>query len=218
MARPFTTVLTDRQRQVLEWSKTFARKHGFPPTVREIGAAMRITPRSVFDQIKVLERKGYLKRGKLGARSLEFTDSETHDHNCARCSSLPIVGRIAAGAPIMAAEDDLGSVPVNSEWLKGRDCYVLRVTGDSMKDASILNGDLAIIRKQDTAENGDIVVALVRDEEATLKYFYREGKRVRLQPANAQMQPIYINSDEVKIQGKLVGVQRSYDRVGGLAR
>src|SRR5437899_2367168 len=117
MARTFTTVLTDRQRQVLEWTKAFARKNGFPPTVREIGAAMRVTPRSIFEQLKVLERKGYLKRGKHGARSLEFTDSVRDES--VQCSSLPIIGRIAAGSPILATEDHLGSIAVSEELIKG---------------------------------------------------------------------------------------------------
>lgn len=218
MARPFTTELTARQRQVLMWAKKFAREHGFPPTVREIGAAMHITPRSVFDLLKALERKGSLRRGKLGARSLEFLEADAGRPESISCKVVPILGRIAAGAPVLATEEQLGTVPVSDDVVRGCDCYALRVQGDSMIEANIVDGDVAIIRKQETAENGDIVVALLRDEEATLKYFYRDGKQVRLQPANSKMEPIHVKPDEIRIQGKLVGVQRSYDRVGGFAR
>ncbi|MCY3017540.1 MAG: transcriptional repressor LexA [Planctomycetota bacterium] len=217
MARLFTTELTKRQQQVLDWVHAFTHKQGFPPTVREIGAAFHITPRAVFDFLKALERKGCLKRGNLGARSLEFPAAQKHEAGCERCSPVRVVGRIAAGKPVMAAEDDLGAVPVNSEWLHGQDCYALRVKGDSMVDAAILDGDWAIIRKQDTADDGDIVVALI-DDEATLKYLHREPRRIRLQPANPRMKPLYIKPEDLQIQGKLIGVHRSYDSRGGRAR
>lgn len=216
MARPFTTELTERQQRVLDWVRAFKHKHGLPPTVREIGAAFHITPRAVFDFLKALERKGYLKRGKLGARSLEFPAAPRHAAVCGRCSPVPIVGRIAAGQPILAAQDDLGTVLVNAEWLRGRDCFALRVKGDSMVDAAILDGDWAIIQRQDTADDGEIVAALI-DDEATLKYAHREPGRIRLQPANPRMKPIYVKPEDLRVLGKLIGVHRSYDSRGGRA-
>jgi len=208
MARPFSTELTLRQRRILDWVRAFADKHGMPPTVREIGSAFKITPRSVFDFLKTLERKGCLKRGGLGARSLIFTN-RPHS-SCLRCATVPVVGRIAAGQPIEAIEDPNATVTASQDLSKGGGLFALQVMGESMIEAGILDGDMVLVRKQETADEGDIVVALLEDE-ATLKYFHREGKRIRLQPANAAMKPIYVDADKLRIQGKVVSVQRLLD-------
>src|SRR3990172_4494803 len=185
MARPFSIVLTVRQRRILVWLRYFTAKNGMPPTVREIGAFFKITPRAVFDFLKVLERKGHLKRGSPGARSIAFLEPLHHD--CPRCTVVALVGRIAAGRPIEAIEaieaieDASGGVTVSQGLSKGAEVFALQVKGDSMIEAGILEGDLVLVRKQDSAEDGDIVVALIEDE-ATLKTLYREGKRIRLQP------------------------------------
>jgi len=197
--------LTARQRQVLNWIKGFIDEHGMPPTVREIGAAFGIGSSSVFDHLKALEKKGYLRRGDLGARSLIIEDRKRGEE---ATQHLAVIGRIAAGRPIEAVEDDLGSIPVNRKLLRGRGGFALRVEGDSMVDAGIHDGDYVIVREQDTAENGDIVVALI-DGEATLKRFYREKEGVRLEPANGKMETIEVNSGDFRIQGKVIGVLRT---------
>jgi len=208
MARPATTEATPRQREILAWIKAFIRDHGMPPTVREIGDAFGIKSSSVFHLLKELERKGYLERGGLGARSLIVKGRKRVPCGCVE---VPIVGRIPAGRPVEAIEHETGTLHVNKELLRGRGGFALQVVGDSMVDAGILDGDYVIIRKQETAEDGDVVVALIEDE-ATLKRFHREGDGVRLDPANSRMQPIHVRTGEFRIQGKVVGVQRHLGR------
>jgi repressor LexA len=199
------TDLTPRQRETLEWVKDFISKHSMPPTVREIGSAFGIKSSSVFELLKTLERKGYLRRGDMGSRSL-ILEGQGAGTKC-ESEEVPVMGRIAAGEPIEVIETDYGTVTVNKDLLKGRKAYALKVKGNSMIEANILNGDYVIIREQNTADNGDIVVALI-EGEATLKRFYREAKRMRLEPANKKMSPIYVKSGDFKIQGKMVGVMR----------
>ena len=195
---------TQRQRQVLEWVRDFIQKHGMPPTVREIGGAFGIKSSSVFDLLTALERKGHLRRGGLGARSLIV---EGMNRSGIEVAEVPLIGVIAAGRPIEAIEDDRGNVIVRKGVLRGRETFALRVEGDSMVDAGILSGDYVIVWKQESANNGYIVVALIW-EEATLKRFYREKDAVRLEPANPNMVPIYVRSGEFRILGKVIGVQR----------
>jgi repressor LexA len=211
MSRPASKEATPRQREILAWVKAFIREHGMPPTVREIGDAFRIKSSSVFALLKALERKGYIERGELGARSLIVKGRKRVPCGC---EDVPVVGRIAAGRPVEAIEHDAGALRVNKEMLRGRRGFALKVAGDSMVEAGILDGDYVIIRKQETAEDGDIVVALIEDE-ATLNRFYREGDGVRLEPANSRMQPIHVRTGEFRIQGKVVGIQRMLDKLGG---
>ena len=200
-----SATLTPRQRETFAWVKAFIRDHGMPPTVREIGDAFGIKSSSVFHLLKELERKGYLERGGLGARSLIVKGRKRVPCGCV---AVPIVGRIPAGRPVEAIEHETGTLHVNKELLRGRGGFALQVVGDSMVDAGILDGDYVIIRKQETAEDGDVVVALIEDE-ATLKRFHREDDGVRLEPANSRMQPIHVRTGEFRIQGKLVAVHRS---------
>jgi repressor LexA len=207
MGRPETTELTARQRQVFEWVKAFIREHTMPPTVREIGRAFHIESSSVFDLLKTLERKNYIRRGDRGARSLIVEGMRRQRASGSDVVEVAIVGRIPAGQPIEAIEHDCGTVAVKRDLLRGREAYALKVEGQSMVEAGILDGDYVIVRKQQTAEDGDIVVALI-ENEATLKRFYRDGAGVRLEPANSSMRPIHVQSGEFRIQGKVVGVQR----------
>ena len=197
--------LTDRQREIYEWVKGYVWEHGIPPTVREIGGHFGMKSSSVHDFLEALKRKGYLERGERSARALFLRDEDMPTRR--DCAELPVRGRIAAGSPIEAVEDDLGSIPVNKSLLRGRGGFALRVEGDSMMEANIHDGDYVIIREQETAENGDIVVALINGE-ATLKKFYREGDGYRLEPANKNMEPIHVQSGEFVIQGKVIGVMR----------
>ena len=197
--------LTGRQREILNWIKRFINEQGMPPTVREIGAAFEIGSSSVFDHLKALERKGHLRRGELGARSLILEEAD--DLRGCEHAEVRVLGRIAAGSPIEAVEDDLGTIPVSKELLRGHGGFALQVEGDSMVEAGIHDGDYVIVREQDTAENGDIVVAVI-EGEATLKRFYKEKDGVRLEPANWKMEPIEVKSGDFRIQGKVVGVMR----------
>jgi repressor LexA len=202
-----TKPLTNRQREIFDWIKAFIARNGLPPTVREIGGAFDIKSSSAFELLQALERKGVLRRGNLGARSLVVRGGRGLRRDSVE---VRILGRIVAGAPNLAVEDPSETLVVDERLGRGRDLYALRVDGDSMKDADILDGDVVIIRRQDTADDGDIVVALI-DDEATLKRFYRDGGGVRLQPANRQMAPIHVRSGEFRIQGRVVGVQRLFD-------
>lgn len=205
MSRPVSKEATPRQREILVWVKTFIRDHGMPPTVREIGGAFSIKSSSVFHLLKELERKGYLERGDMGARSLIVKGRKRVPCGC---EEVPVVGRIAAGCPVEAIEHDAGTLHVNKEMLGGRRGFALKVEGDSMVEAGILDGDYVIVQKQETGEDGDVVVALI-DDEATLKRFYRDGDGVRLEPANREMQPIHVRTGEFRIQGKVVAIQRA---------
>jgi len=189
----------------LNWIMDFIQEHSMPPTLREIGDSFGMKSSSVFDHLKALEQKGYIKRGEMGARSLIVKDMDKATQR--RSAEVPVVGRIVAGQPVEAIEHDRGSIIVNREMIQHGKAYALLVEGQSMIEAGILDGDYVIIRKQETAENGDIVVALI-DGEATLKRFYLEDRGVRLEPANPNMKPIYVNSGEFLIQGKVIGVHR----------
>ncbi len=211
---PGTENLSRRQRETLDWVKDFIREQGIPPTVREIGGAFGIKSSSVFDLLTALERKGYLRRGNRGARSLIV---EGMNRVGIDVETVPLLGVIAAGRPIEAIEDDRGDVIVKKGVLRGRETFALRVEGDSMVDAGILSGDYVIVWKQESADDGDIVVALI-GEEATLKYFHREKDGVRLEPANPALFPIYVRSGQFRILGKVIGVQRFLDSPSFRAR
>lgn len=200
--------LTPRQREVLEFIKRFLDEHGYPPTVREIGRHFGFVPRSVFDHLKALERKGYLKREATKSRSLQITDPTSPGRRPTRPREVPIVGRVAAGRPLLAVENLEGTVSLPADWINGGDVFLLRVHGDSMVGAHILPGDLALVRRQETAENGDIVVALV-DEEATLKRFQRSGETLTLLPENPALTPLtFTPGTRIEILGKVIGVIR----------
>jgi repressor LexA len=204
--------LSGRQQQMLAFIREFVEQHGFPPSIRDIGAAVGITSTSVVDyNLRVLEREGYLRRTREVSRGLELI-SDLGPPRAARTVEVPIVGRIAAGEPIEAVEGHVETIPFATE-LASEGCYALQVKGKSMIEDLIDDGDLVIVRPQDTAGNGDIVVALILDSlapegVATLKRLYRERDRVRLQPANATMDPIYVTPDALRIQGRVVAVVR----------
>jgi len=166
MAKPDTTALTTRQRQVLEWVKAFIREHAMPPTVREIGRAFDIESSSVFDLLKTLERKNYIRRNNRSARSL-IVHGMGKRGSGSDVVEVAIVGRIAAGQPIEAIEYDCGTVAVKRELLRGREAYALKIEGQSMVEAGILDGDYVIVRKQNTADDGDINQRGCDDTRAT---------------------------------------------------
>jgi repressor LexA len=200
--------LTDRQQAVLDFIRTFTGENGVPPTVREIGGRFRVTPRAAFDHLRALERKGYLRRRSTPGRT---SRALTLAREAAPAREIPILGRIAAGAPLLSAENREGSLPLAADWLGARadDLFSLRVKGESMIDAHIVEGDLVVVRRQEHADAGDIVVALV-DGEATVKRYRRDGPLVVLKPEHPTMAPIVVDPEahEVRILGKVVGVVR----------
>jgi len=205
--------MTSRQREVLEFIRTFSERHGVPPAVREIGERFGFTARAAFDHLKALERKGMLER-RVTDRRVSRT-LVLPGHRATRRAgrdSIPVLGRIAAGVPILAVQNHEDSIPLTPEWLgaRGQDVFALRVRGESMIDAHIVDGDLVLVRQQETASPGDIVAALI-DGEATVKRFAREGASVVLRPAHPTMKPIVVGPGrrELRILGKVIGVLRS---------
>lgn len=204
--------MTLRQREVLGFMRGFSDKHGAPPTVREIAERFRFTPRAAFDHLRALERKGMLQRrvtDKRVSRTLVLTDRSPERSRWER--EIPILGKIAAGAPSFAVEDREDVIPVRPEWLaaKGGDVFALRVRGDSMIQAHIADGDLVLVRKQESAAVGDIVAAMI-DQEATVKRFATEGGAVVLKPEHPTMKPIVVDPQraDFRILGKVIGLIR----------
>ena len=211
-------MLTARQQEIWQFLAEYVDAHGYPPTVREIGDAVGLaSPSTVHAHLANLERAGLLKRDPTKPRAIELLDRVRGDVGGAVESvagnvrslvrpGLPLVGQVAAGQPILAEEniEDYVQVPPIAGGEEGE--YVLRVRGESMKDIGILEGDYVVVRPQDTAADGEIVVALV-GEEATVKRFFREADHVRLQPENATMEPI--RSKDVRVLGRVVGLFRN---------
>jgi repressor LexA len=223
--------LTERQQQVLHYIRQSITERGYPPTLREIGAHMGIrSTNGVNDHLRALERKGYLTREDMKSRALRPREVPSNgDHDGARAVGdaamdllpandretdivdIPVVGRIAAGLPLLAEEHILDTVRIDKMLVRGgREVFGLRVTGDSMIEAGIFSGDYIFVRRQSTAQRGDIVVALIGDE-ATVKYYFPEKDYIRFQPANASMAPILVRASDFKptmLLGVVVGVYR----------
>jgi len=215
------TELTGRRRQILDFIARTTQQHGYPPTVREIGAAVGLSSSSsVHFHLRVLEQSGYLQRDGSLTRALrllapgaahgsEFRIDGVAGRKGTSAPStklLPLVGRVAAGEPLFAAENIEQMVPISSDLFGDGDIFLLEVKGDSMIEAGILDGDLVVVNQQPTAENGDIVVALLTDE-ATVKTFYRHEDGIELRPANSEMEPIVV--DDVQIIGRVRGLIRA---------
>jgi repressor LexA len=211
-------MLTDRQREIYEYVTGYVDRHGYPPTVREIGEAVGLaSPSTVHAHLANLERLGYLKRDPTKPRALELVGRGRAAHEAAtvgeagRVRVLPLVGQIAAGGPLLAEQnvEDYLAVPEPLSSGTGEE-FLLRVRGESMIEAGILPDDYVVVRRQQTAQNGDVVVALAGGDEAadeaTVKRFFREDGRIRLQPENSALEPLYPN--HVQILGKVIGVFR----------
>lgn len=211
-----STKLTQRQTQVLDFIRSCLEERGFPPTLREIGQHMGIrSTNGVNDHLKALERKGFLVREGLKSRALRPVDMPVPKSSSAPATDwleLPIVGRVAAGAPILAQENVVQRMKVDPSMVGGArgTLFGLVVQGESMIEAGILDGDYVFVRKQETASVGEMVVVMI-DGEATCKFFFRDEGAIRLEPANARMGPIIVRADEareVEVVGKVVGVYR----------
>ena len=210
----------ERKVRILDFIAATLRARGYPPSVREIARAVGLASTSaVHHHLQILEREGYLERGAAQSRAIRLTptaalrmglSSELVPQSpTSEAHLLPIVGEIAAGGPIEAYQDASESMAVPDLLAPSGDAYVLKVRGDSMIEAHIADGDFVLIRPQSTARNGDIVVAQVEDNGVTLKTFFKEKDRIRLQPANPNYPPQFY--DDVRIQGKLIGVIRRLD-------
>lgn len=200
-----TGKISKKQKEILEFMKSEILSKGFPPSVREICEAVGLkSTSSVHAHLETLERNGYIHRDPTKPRAIEILD-DTFNLNRTEMVNVPIIGRVAAGSPILAQENIEGYFPVPMEYMPNEQTFMLNVKGESMINAGILDGDRVIVRQQPTAENGDMVVALTEENEATVKRFYKEDGYYRLQPENDHMDPIIIHG-EITILGKVIAV------------
>lgn len=199
--------ISSRQKQILHYIQHHMDAHGYPPTVREIGAAVNLSSSStVHAHLKSLQEQGHIERDAVLTRAIKLTPRGGGDHRPLSKSviQVPIIGTVAAGKPRLAVEDVEDVFPLPSDFVSG-DGFILEVRGDSMIDDGIHDGDYVVVRRQQTADNGETVVAMI-ESEATVKRFYKEKQRIRLQPANKRMKPMYF--EDVQIAGKVVGLVR----------
>lgn len=201
--------ITDRQREVLEFIKRYIAGHKYPPTIREISEYFGISVKGAYDHVKALERKEYIHSNNNRSRTIEVVGFDDEEDGDGRVVMVPILGNVAAGRPLLAEENRDGSVAVPQQYVKyATPHFALNVRGDSMRDAGIIDGDIAVFAQQQTARNGDIVVAMMEDAY-TLKRFFKEKNRVRLQAENPEYPPIY--TQNVRILGRLVHLLRNYE-------
>ncbi len=199
--------ITAKQTEILEYIKQEILHKGYPPAVREICAAVHLkSTSSVHSHLETLEKNGYIRRDPTKPRAIEILD-DTFNLTRREVANVPILGRIAAGEPILATENLESYFPIPVEHMPNQDAFILRVQGDSMINAGILDGDNILVKQQSHATNGEMVVALVEDS-ATVKTFYKEDEHIRLQPENDHMDPILL--DDVRILGVVFGVLRFY--------
>ena len=207
MPKPFSKPLSARQKQILNYIEQHVLAHGYPPTVREIGVAVSLSSSStVHAHLKTLQEMGHIERDAVLTRAIKVTGAGRGEGRplTKPVVNVPIVGTVAAGKPRLAVEDVEDVFPLPQDFISG-DGFILEVRGDSMIDDGIHDGDYVVVRRQPTADNGETVVAMI-ENEATVKRFYKEKQRFRLQPANRRMKPMYF--DDVQIAGKVVGVVR----------
>ncbi len=191
--------LTTRQGQVLAYIRTCINRDGYPPTVREIGSEFNFSEKAAHDHLSALEKKKYIQRVPGKPRAISIPGRQIKE--------VPIVGRVAAGSPLLASENIEGSLPVPLRMVDNHECFALRIIGSSMIDAGILEGDFVIVKRQADADPGDIVVALIEDE-ATVKRFFIDGERVHLHPENPNHEPRVVPVNDVRILGKVIGLHR----------
>ncbi|MBP3963402.1 transcriptional repressor LexA [Paenibacillus lignilyticus] len=200
--------LSNRQQAILEFIKTEVREKGYPPSVREIGEAVGLASSStVHGHLDRLEKKGLIRRDPTKPRAIEILDGEDNEIPFPlSIAKVPVVGKVTAGVPITATENIEDYFPLPADKVGDHTVFILNVVGESMIEAGIHNGDYVIVRQQQTASNGDIVVAMTEEDEATVKTFYKEKDHIRLQPENSTMEPIRLRN--VSILGKVIGLFR----------
>jgi repressor LexA len=197
--------LTKRQKEILDFIRSFIRNHKYPPTIREIAGRFEISVKGAYDHVKALEKKGQIRCDLGRSRAIEILEEAKDEPEVVE---VPLIGHVAAGVPLLAEENWDGTVRVSSENLNGGKHFALRVQGDSMEGAGILDGDTAIFEQKQIADNGDIVVAVINDEAVTLKRFYQEQNRIKLKAENPVYPPIY--TQNVRVLGKLSCIIRNY--------
>ena len=203
--------LTDRQREILEFIVAEQHQRGYPPSVREIGLAVGLTsPSTVHTHLATLQKRGFIKRDPTKPRAIEVTYDPASGASMERrpVHHVPLIGDVAAGTDVLAAENVEELIPLPVDFTGEGTLYMLRVRGDSMIEAGILDGDFVVVRQQAEARNGEIIVAGIPGEEATVKTFTRQGSRIVLLPANARLAPMEFDAGEVTIYGKVVTVMR----------
>ena len=196
--------LTKRQQQVLDFIINYLKNTGYPPTVREVGKEFKISSKGAYDHLVAIEKKGYIKRNPTKPRAIEIMDF-VHGKISGPIVEIPVIGKVAAGEPLLATQNIERTLSFSGDMIRTEEPFALRIKGDSMIEAGILEGDYVIVKKQPSAEQGDIVVALIGDD-ATVKRFYKADDHVRLQPENPTMEPII--AKDVVIIGKVVGLFR----------
>lgn len=200
--------LSQRQQAILEFIKNEVKEKGYPPSVREIGEAVGLASSStVHGHLERLEKKGLIRRDPTKPRAIEILDMDSSSTFSFSVTRVPLIGKITAGMPITATENIEDYFPLPSHYVGDHNVFMLSVLGDSMIETGIHDGDLVIVRQQQTADNGDIVVAMTEDDEATVKRFYKEKDHIRLQPENSSMAPIILSN--VSILGKVIGIFRN---------
>ncbi|MBI9107103.1 MAG: transcriptional repressor LexA [Spirochaetales bacterium] len=199
--------LTKRQEETLDFIKNYIQQHSYPPTIRELASSFNISVKGAYDHIKALEKKGRIKCDGNRSRTIEILDKKVETEP--ETIQIPILGKVAAGTPLFAEENFEGSLSMPAGNFRAGVHFALHVSGDSMQDIGILDGDLAIFTQKNTAENGDIVVAMINDEAYTLKRFFKEKNRIKLKAENPVYPPIY--TQNVKVLGKLKCIVRDYD-------
>jgi len=197
--------LTKRQKEILDFVREHVQAHGYAPTLQEIGTRFGLSsPATVYKHVEQLVRKGYLRKAPHQGRGIQLVDPEP-----VRTVEVPLLGQVAAGRPIEAViEPETVNLPPN--FIGRKPTYVLRVRGNSMIEEQIRDGDLVIVEDRNTADNGETVIALLQGEEATLKKYYRDGRMIRLQPANPTIEPLFVDENDVRVQGVVIGVLRRY--------
>ncbi len=199
--------ISNKQKEILDFIKSEIINRGYPPSVRDICEAVHLkSTSSVHSHLSTLEKNGYIRRDPTKPRAIEIVDD---NFNLTRreLANVPLVGSVAAGQPLLAVENIEGYFPIPTEYLPNKQVFMLNVKGESMINAGILNGDRVLVAQQNTARNGEMVVALL-DDSATVKTFYRENGHIRLQPENDSMEPIIVENRQMKILGKVIGVLR----------
>ncbi len=199
--------ITKKQQEILDYIKKEILERGFPPSVREICEAVHLkSTSSVHSHLETLEKNGYIRKDATKPRAIEVLD-DSFGSVRREMVSVPVVGTVAAGQPLLAEQNITGYFPIPADYMPNEQSFILRVKGESMTGAGILDGDCVLVRQQNTAQNGDIIVALIEDS-ATVKTYYKEGGRYRLQPENDSMEPIIV--DDLVILGKVFGVFRFF--------
>ena len=205
--------LTAKQQQVLNYLEHVIRRTGAPPSLRQAALDLGVSHAAVAQSLRMLEEKGYVRREGRYSRTIHLLNRARETSALQRWREAPIIGRITAGLPMYAQEEWDGSIVVDADVFRGRNIFALHVKGDSMKNAGILDGDLAICEPRQYARDGEIVVALINGEEATVKRFFLHSDHIELRPENTEYSPVRYPFGEILVQGKVIGIQRGPEGV-----